>query len=174
MTARAPEGGVAEPVAISINQPWAGLIVLGLKDIENRDWPTRRRGPVLIHAGLKVDRDAQQSIVIGRHPVTGTPFSPDQVAAIEHHRATHAFRVGGIVGKATIVDCVSEGDTRSTWFVGRYGFVLIHARVLPFRPCKGALNFFRPDFDSRYAAKADRSRLAAPGSGGAPGGAGRA
>lgn len=36
--------------AISIRQPWAWLIVNGFKDIENRSWRTKYRGPVLIHA----------------------------------------------------------------------------------------------------------------------------
>jgi hypothetical protein len=32
---------------ISIRQPWASLIVSGLKDVENRTWRTRYRGRVL-------------------------------------------------------------------------------------------------------------------------------
>jgi hypothetical protein len=36
--------------ALSIRQPWAWLIVNGYKDIENRSWATKFRGPVLIHA----------------------------------------------------------------------------------------------------------------------------
>ena len=42
--------------AISIRQPFASLIVAGVKDIENRSWPTNYRGPVLIHAAQKVDK----------------------------------------------------------------------------------------------------------------------
>jgi hypothetical protein len=40
---------------ISIRQPWASLIVIGAKDVENRTWPTRYRGPVLIHASQRAD-----------------------------------------------------------------------------------------------------------------------
>ena len=36
--------------AITIKQPWASLIVHGVKDIENRTWRTNFRGRVLIHA----------------------------------------------------------------------------------------------------------------------------
>jgi hypothetical protein len=36
--------------AITIKQPWAFLIVEGVKDIENRTWKTNFRGRVLIHA----------------------------------------------------------------------------------------------------------------------------
>mgnify|MGYP003365171071 CR=1 FL=1 len=34
----------------------------------------------------------------------------------------------------------------SQWFCGPYGFVLRHARPLPFRPCRGKLGFFEPEF----------------------------
>ena len=38
---------------ITIKQPWAWLIIEGVKDIENRTWPTKFRGRVLIHAAAK-------------------------------------------------------------------------------------------------------------------------
>jgi len=36
--------------ALSVRQPWAWLIAHGLKPVENREWETHYRGPVLIHA----------------------------------------------------------------------------------------------------------------------------
>ena len=41
--------------ALSIKQPWASLIVHGLKTIEVRAWPTARRGRILIHAARVSD-----------------------------------------------------------------------------------------------------------------------
>lgn len=38
-------------LALSIRQPWAWLIINGGKDIENRDWPTKFRSRILVHAG---------------------------------------------------------------------------------------------------------------------------
>lgn len=35
---------------LSIQQPWAHLIVSGCKDVENRGWKTDYRGPLFIHA----------------------------------------------------------------------------------------------------------------------------
>lgn len=61
--------------ALSIQQPWANLVVWGLKSIEIRTWSTRYRGSLLIHASQNVDKKAlkrfpmqQQSLgaVIGR------------------------------------------------------------------------------------------------------------
>jgi hypothetical protein len=121
--------------ALSIQQPWAWLIVNGLKDIENRSWPTRFRGPVLIHAGKKVDTYAAEDVEEGHHPVTGSP----------HLWATPlTWERGGIVGVAEIVDCVTAHS--SEWFVGEHGFILRNARPLPFRPCSGKLGFFRPEY----------------------------
>lgn len=114
--------------ALSIMQPWAWLIVAGHKDIENRSWPTRFRGPVLIHAGKRFDPDYED----------GHDWD------WPHIEQPCDFDVGGIVGEAEIVDCVQA--SRSCWFFGPFGFVLRNARPLPFRPCRGQLGFFVPDF----------------------------
>ncbi len=39
--------------AISLWQPWASLMAMGLKKIETRHWATKHRGPLLIHAAKK-------------------------------------------------------------------------------------------------------------------------
>ncbi|MGR6127871.1 ASCH domain-containing protein [Paenibacillus sp. SER-28] len=44
--------------AITIMQPWATLIALGEKKFETRGWATKYRGPLAIHAGQKIDREA--------------------------------------------------------------------------------------------------------------------
>lgn len=36
--------------ALSIKQPWAHLIVSGVKDVENRSWKTNYRGRIFVHA----------------------------------------------------------------------------------------------------------------------------
>lgn len=105
--------------ALSIMQPWAWLIVNGHKDIENRDWPTRFRGPILIHAGKRLDADSEVP------PSLNPPTE---------------FERGGIVGIAEIVDCIEQSE--SPWFCGRYGFVLRNTRPLPFIPMRGQLGIF--------------------------------
>lgn len=50
---------------------------------------------------------------------------------------------GGIVGECEIADCVTTSE--SPWFVGKYGFLLRDAKPIEFRPCKGALGFFKPE-----------------------------
>ena len=106
-------------MALSIRQPWANRILHDGKDVENRDWPTRFRGPVLIHTGKR----------------------PDGALC----RAEADLPLGGIVGVVEIVDCVTSMDSR--WFYGPYGFVLRNPRPLAFVSCRGRLGFFRPEID---------------------------
>jgi hypothetical protein len=40
--------------ALSVRQPYAWLIVAGLKDVENRSRRLRHRGPLLIHASIAI------------------------------------------------------------------------------------------------------------------------
>lgn len=128
------------PVALSIRQPWAWLIVNGWKDIENRSWLTRFRGPIMVHAGkTRMDEDEWADLSAGRNLVDGQPIDFDFVPPPD----IQGMGWGGIVGVAEIVDCVTSSTSR--WFVGEHGFVLRNARPVPFIPCKGQLGFFRPD-----------------------------
>ncbi len=111
--------------ALSIRQPWAWLIATGLKDVENRTWRTSFRGPFLIHAGSAFDAEGYAWVV----STTGLVLPRGE-----------QFDRGGIVGKAEIIDCVTESNSR--WYFGPYGFIIRNARVLPFLPMKGKLGFF--------------------------------
>jgi hypothetical protein len=49
---------MSEMRAITVRQPWAGMIFgfrSGRKTVENRKWTTPYRGPLLIHAGSRID-----------------------------------------------------------------------------------------------------------------------
>lgn len=119
-------------IALSIRQPWAWHILNSGKDIENRDWATRFRGRVLIHASKGMTRAEYED---GRDPLwsSGGP-------TIELPPFGQLDR-GGFVGSVEIVDCVAASD--SPWFFGRFGFVLRNPKPLPFFvPWKGRLGFF--------------------------------
>lgn len=123
--------------ALSIQQPFAWLIVHGHKAVENRTWTTAYRGPLLIHAGKSIDYE-------------GLHWVRREFPAIELPKV---FDLGGIVGQATLVRTVHEhddnvrlSDWEARWFVGRYGFVLRDAKPLPFRAVRGQLGLFEvPD-----------------------------
>jgi hypothetical protein len=120
-------------LALSIQQPWAWLIVNGHKDIENRSWATKFRGPVAIHAGKKLDRSAHDDVRKGIHPALGSLITYAEYNVEEPG-------LGGIIGVATITGCVTHSP--SPWFFGTFGFTLEEARPVPFIPVKGALGFF--------------------------------
>ena len=124
------------PFALSIRQPWAWAILHAGKDIENRDWPTKFRGPVCIHApkgmtNSEFDGFVDLARAMYRAGSWNGPFIPERKAL--------SFG-GGIVGTAEIVDCVDHSS--SPWFFGTWGFVLANTRPVDFIPCKGALGFF--------------------------------
>jgi hypothetical protein len=141
--------------ALAIRQPWAWLIVQGIKTVENRIWSTNFRGRFLVHASQKMDEV---------DPSTKRWLSQNRIAIPDD------LPCGGIVGVATLVDCVAwervnyrwqqrlrarmkgqrPGRRRpqvdSFWFDGPYGFILEDARPLPFKSWRGRLKFFNvPD-----------------------------
>lgn len=44
---------------LSLWQPWASAMAIGLKTIETRHWSTNYRGPLAIHAALRWTREEQ-------------------------------------------------------------------------------------------------------------------
>ena len=48
--------------ALSVRQPWAWAIIYAGKDVENRTWPTRYRGFVIVHASQRVDDVSSEDI----------------------------------------------------------------------------------------------------------------
>ena len=124
--------------AISVRQPWAWLIIHGGKDIENRTWPTKFRGRVLVHAA-KGTTD-QEYIDGWRFAYRAKPdLETDSVPELIRRMAFNLDR-GGIIGSVEIVDCVSVSD--SPWFSGPFGFVLRDPVSIEFRPLRGKLGFF--------------------------------
>ena len=49
--------------ALSIRQPWASLIMKASKGIENRDWPTKVRGRILVHAANGMTRAEHEDAI---------------------------------------------------------------------------------------------------------------
>jgi activating signal cointegrator 1 len=53
---------------LSIRQPWAYLITQRSENIENRSWPTKYRGPFLVHASLNIDKQG----CLDHEPITSS------------------------------------------------------------------------------------------------------
>jgi ASCH domain len=71
---------IDEARLLTIRQPWAWAIIYGGKDVENRSWLTKHRGPLLIHAGSAFDprrvRDRQAARVTCRTRISEQPRRP--------------------------------------------------------------------------------------------------
>lgn len=125
-------------VALSIKQPWATLLVHGIKTIEIRSWPTSRRGRVLIHAARVSDR------------------SPHAWSFVPAELMDAAQVTGGIIGAAEISDCIAYRSATAfkadaaqhrndpAWFKAPvlYGFRFENPGPLPFRAYPGWVRFF--------------------------------
>lgn len=109
---------------LTIRQPWAWAILFAGKDIENRTWRTHYRGPLAIHAGARIESDAELPRRVS------SPDSDDLVRS-------------AILGVVDLVEVVEK--SRSRWFDGPFGFVLRNPRPLS-RPvsCKGRLGLWEP------------------------------
>ena len=130
--------------ALSVRSHWWWFILHGGKYIENRDWPTRFRGTVCVHASRWWrTQEVIETIedVVGMKNLHGLKLSRTEPLVPR----TLKNAGGCIVGTVDIADCVKESN--SPWFCGEYGFVLANpvAFMNPI-PVKGALGFFEiPD-----------------------------
>jgi hypothetical protein len=133
--------------ALSIQQPWAWLIVHGYKPVENRTWDTAVRGQIAVHAGKKFDAEGYAWV---RETFPEIPMP-----------APEAFDRGGIVGAVTLVDVVQQMEDR--FFFGPFGFKLAGAFPTQFAPFRGALGFFDVPIGLVTAAKTIRDQSALDG-----------
>lgn len=125
-------------IALSIQQPWAWLIMAGYKDIENRTWrpPVHVIGQRIgIHASRTFDLQGYRRIRLV-FPEIPMPA----VAAAD--RWADVFESGGLIGSAILRECVTVSE--SPWFEGPFGLVFGEPMTHRFRRCKGQLGFFQP------------------------------
>lgn len=80
--------------AISLWQPWASLMAMGLKKIETRHWSTSHRGPLLIHAAKRKPKKHERIEI----KIYLTPFG---IEPIEYDSLPY----GSIVCQVNLKDC---------------------------------------------------------------------
>jgi hypothetical protein len=146
---------------LTLIQPWATLIALGEKKIETRSWRTSYRGPMLIHAGKKVDKEACEEY-----------FIKEELQL--HGYIDKNLPTGLIIAKCNLVNCLkienpvyesgifkpklSNGDTVmihneyyfGDYTPGRYAWILENIELLkqPI-PAKGQLSLWNYEFEGR-------------------------
>ena len=110
--------------ALTIRQPYAWLVVKGFKPVENRTWSTTYRGPLFIHAAVRLHGHTAREI----EQKFGVKIEEDDL------------RFGGVIGRVDLVDVVTAHP--SPWFTGPFGWVLKSPRRLPFRAMRGGQTLF--------------------------------
>ncbi len=133
--------------AISLLQPWASLVVMGVKKIETRNWGTKYRGDILVHA---------------------SQGKAGSIFADEHHFKKYIpdfkkLPFGAIVGQATITDVIRiemlemsdelidrltmEEKAFGDYSEGRYAWILEdHKQFYKPIPARGTLSIWEyPD-----------------------------
>ena len=81
--------------ALTIQQPWASLITMGVKTIETRSWSTKYRGALAIHAGLK------KADIFENELIWQPLLDPDRVG-----RLRTTLHLGAVVATCELVDVV--------------------------------------------------------------------
>lgn len=144
---------------LTLIQPWATLIALGEKKVETRSWKTSYRGPLLIHAGKKADKEACEE------------YSIKGVLQL-HGYTSENLPKGLIIAKCNLIDCIEidlgtdpqnrraylknggrvQGNEYSfgDYTPGRYAWVLENIELLkqPI-PAKGKLSLWEFDINRR-------------------------
>ncbi len=85
-------------IALAIQQPWAELILRGIKTLEIRSQPTQQRGTIYLYASKRTSR-----------------LPAAEAVAVRSDLDVAALPVGKVVGTIDIVDC---HPTRPTDHVG--------------------------------------------------------
>lgn len=141
--------------AITIKQPWATLIALGLKEFETRSWATKHRGQIAIHAGKSIDKEAYED------------FSNDlKSVGIENIKQ---LPIGSVIATASLVEChkvIKEYPEQNTaevtafyidgkeydygfYETGRYAWQLSNVQAIGPVPAKGQLSLWNWDEGSK-------------------------
>lgn len=126
---------------LTVRQPYAQMIVWGVKHYETRSWSTKYRGGLMIHAG-KAWQKAERELC--QHP--------DIQAVLDaHETAANDLVRGAIIGFCNVVDVIPVEDLgeidrleRQLGFYqpGNYAWLLDGAKTIDPVPAKGSQGFW--------------------------------
>lgn len=137
--------------AISLHQPWATAVAIGLKEFETRGRPTKIRGRIAIHAAAK--RSTAQFDLFERWLKEDSREFPSIYAAFEEALELDfdCLPFGAIIGTVRLVACVPTsfsrlviyprerlfGDFSSNRWVWKLEDPVRLARAIPFKGRQG-------------------------------------
>jgi hypothetical protein len=111
--------------ALSVNRPLAGLIMAGVKDVENRGRTTHYRGPLVIHASQRAYRFDEDDPLLEERGVR------EQLTAGANHPT-------GFLGVVDLVDVCTAGLEARRCFCGPWASPPTPTGVSPTPSCSAA------------------------------------
>lgn len=130
---------------LTIKEPYASIIMSGLKEYETRSWKTNYRGKIYIHASIKIDDDLKSR--------------KDLQKLVYDNNIT--LKPGYILCEAYLDDCIYMNDMFiknvsdkekmvGRYELGRYAWHLSDIRVIEPVQAKGKLGIWNYEFDVKY------------------------
>ena len=99
--------------ALTLHQPWAQLMVWGLKNIETRSWAAPRNltgQRMAIHAGKREPKPTEWNIEV-------------QLAVLQRAGGSHSMPMGAVVATARLIECMQViGEPDDNGLVSYRGF----------------------------------------------------
>lgn len=91
--------------ALSLYQPWASLIAVGVKTIETRSWATKYRGRLLIHAAAREPDRQFVGSWLAQPCSPGDEWDMSLVDGVQVLKRL-PLPLGAVVASCTLTDCV--------------------------------------------------------------------
>ncbi len=137
---------------LSLKQPWAALLVAGIKTIEIRSWFTNYRGRLLIHAAQTPDK------------------RPEAWSHVPPHLLDLTNQRGGIIGVGTLTACISYNTLNDflrdqhlhlndeKWFNQKelFGLKFEHLSITPFVKLIGNVRIFKVASEILYLSETNK------------------
>lgn len=116
--------------ALTVRQPWAWAIIFAHKDIENRVWPIRYRGDILIHAASKCTKKEYQQ---------AQEFCQSMGVSVPELKSLSR---GQIIGVVKVVDCQFSPVADGWGLPEQFHWKLTNPRAITPIPYIGQLGLF--------------------------------
>jgi predicted transcriptional regulator len=123
---------------LSLKQPYAELLVSGMKTIEIRKWNTKFRGQFLVHASKNIDEEACKRLKIDQAKlVTGAIVGEANLCNVTSYRTKNSF-----------LKDKNKHFASSNYEKPKYGFLVNQPKrfVTPI-PIRGKLGFFNVEIN---------------------------
>jgi hypothetical protein len=90
---------------LTIQNPWAGLLILGIKHNETRSWNTKHRGNLAIHSSAKMTADGKRTLDWLCKELPDVFFPGSKAMTV-------CTQLGMVLGTVNVTETVSTNEAR--------------------------------------------------------------